>query len=115
MIEFKINPKNVHIVAHSLGAQIASFAAKEYTNITGNKIRRLTGLDPAGPGFDFPLKIYSERIDSSDAAFVDIIHVDGGVRGMISPVGTVDFYPNGGKSYPLQPYCHDLEPIAQCK
>lgn len=44
----------------------------------------------------------------SDAEFVDVVHTDGGVFGFDSPLGHVDFYPNGGM--PFQPGCrlHEL-------
>lgn len=39
----------------------------------------------------------------TDAAFVDVIHTDGGIFGFPNPLGHADFYPNGGK--PPQPGC----------
>lgn len=64
----------------------------------------LTGLDPAGPGFDFDHA--DARLDPTDAMFVDVIHSD--VRnfaiyrslGLKRPCGHVDFYPNGGEQQP---------------
>lgn len=38
-----------HLIGHSLGAQISGMAAKK--TIYRSQIRRITGLDPAGPGF----------------------------------------------------------------
>ncbi|XP_031829071.1 pancreatic triacylglycerol lipase-like [Nomia melanderi] len=82
-----LNPKKIHIVAHSLGAQVAGHVGK-YVTI---KILRITGLDPAGPAF------YTGRyLRKSDALFVDIIHTDAGIFGETHNVGTVDFWPNKG-------------------
>lgn len=59
------------------------------------------GLDPALPLYDFQSK--NQRLCPSDAAFVDVIHTDGGVLGLPFPMGHADFFPNGGKG--LQPGC----------
>lgn len=60
-------------------------------------------LDPAGPSFydsDLP-----DRLDASDALFVDVLHTDGASRiisgfGHLDELGHVDFYPNGGSAQP---------------
>lgn len=52
----------------------------------------LWGLDPAAN--DFPLESIDTRLDTSDAAFVDVIHTSS--VAFIDPTGHVDFYPNGG-------------------
>lgn len=44
----------------------------------------------------------------TDAAFVDVIHTDGGHFGFARPIGHADFYPNGGVR--RQPGC-DLRNI----
>lgn len=64
------------------------------------------------PGLDPALPLYSpasdsERLSSSDAAFVDVIHTDGGILGYPWPLGHADFFPNGG--IPLQPGCIQQE------
>lgn len=41
-----------------------------------------------------------ERISINDAKFVDVIHTDVLERGMLSPMGDVDFYVNGGIEQP---------------
>ena len=65
----------------------------------------LKGLDPAGPEFydgDYDNKY---RLDSTDADYVDIIHTNGGLLASghlssLTPMGHVDYYPNGGSRQP---------------
>lgn len=90
--------KNIHLVGHSLGAHIAGFAGKAFHSITGTLIGRISGLDPAGPSFSHTDK--NLRLAATDAEFVDVIHTNGGMYGMTSPVGHVDFFPNGGEQQP---------------
>lgn len=85
---------DLHVIGFSLGAQTAGMVA----NHVKTKLSRITGLDPAKPGFTTPLTNF--RLDSSDADFVDVIHTDGLSRGIYSAVGHVNFYPNGGLSQP---------------
>lgn len=91
-----LQPSQIHIVGHSLGAQAAGLTGKR---VRSGQIARITGLDPAGPLFY--AKDSEHRIDKSDAGFVDVIHANGGsiLDGCIAlfePVGHVDFFPNGG-------------------
>lgn len=53
-----------------------------------------------GPGFEDFQTEDSQPITRTDAAYVQIIHTDSGRLGMQKRVGTVDFYPNGGKNHP---------------
>ncbi|XP_039285203.1 inactive pancreatic lipase-related protein 1-like isoform X2 [Nilaparvata lugens] len=83
--EYNLPLDKIHLIGHSLGAHVASYAAKRMKGIG-----RLTGLDPAQPGFeDTPIEV---RLDKTDALFVDVYHTDmrpffplGGF-GMINPV-----------------------------
>lgn len=50
-----------------------------------------------------------EHIGENDAEFVDIIHTDAGVYGAPVRTGSVDFWPNGGKS--IQPGCPRFAPV----
>lgn len=43
------------------------------------------------------------KLDSTDALEVQAIHTCGGLLGYFDPVGSVDFYPNGGTKQ--QPGC----------
>ncbi|XP_026485773.2 uncharacterized protein LOC113393211 [Vanessa tameamea] len=95
--------EDVHLIGFSLGAHVAGFAGSELKNIS-----RITGLDPAGPLFEF--QDSRTRLDKSDAKFVDVIHSNGetlilGGLGAAQPLGHVDFYPNGGR---VQHGCSNL-------
>ncbi|OXU27375.1 hypothetical protein TSAR_013817 [Trichomalopsis sarcophagae] len=41
-----------------------------------------------------------EKLDASDAEFVDVFHTNAFVQGKIEPSGHVDFYMNGGVNQP---------------
>jgi pimeloyl-ACP methyl ester carboxylesterase len=98
MINMGAQPQQIHLIGHSLGAHISSYVGRDLRNLG-----RISGLDPAGP--DFYTSGIPDRLDSSDALFVDVIHTDGAPRiqsgfGLLDPVGHVDFYPNGGSAQP---------------
>ncbi|GFS19022.1 pancreatic triacylglycerol lipase-like [Elysia marginata] len=90
--------KDVHMIGHSLGAHTSGYVG----TLMGDKIARITGLDPADPNFEhLP---YVVRLDPTDALFVDVIHTDGRKFestvgfGLAQPSGHIDFYVNGGKN-----------------
>uniref|UniRef100_A0A8C9ZUL7 Triacylglycerol lipase n=1 Tax=Sander lucioperca TaxID=283035 RepID=A0A8C9ZUL7_SANLU len=96
---FKQTSDKFHIIGHSLGAHAAGDAGNRTAGLA-----RITGLDPTEPYFQDTDA--SVRLDTSDAAFVDVIHTDGlsfksklGL-GMSQSVGHIDFYPNGGELMP---------------
>ncbi|XP_059472437.1 pancreatic lipase-related protein 3-like isoform X2 [Neocloeon triangulifer] len=108
MIAMGSNPKQIHIIGFSLGAQVAGMAGAEVQK-EGFKIGRITGLDPASFTFERAGLDADKRLDLTDAEFVDVIHTDGSLIwsdgfGILAPVGHVDFYPNGGRD---QPGCKD--------
>ncbi|KAH8409486.1 hypothetical protein KR222_006865, partial [Zaprionus bogoriensis] len=96
-----VQQEQLHIIGFSLGGQVAGQTA----NYVKRKLRRITGLDPAKPLFI--LGSDARRLDAGDADFVDVIHTDTLGRGMLRPMGHVDFYPNFG---PLQPGCMEENP-----
>lgn len=60
------------------------------------RIGRITGLDPALPGFQDTTNP-NQKLDPSDAQFVDVIHTCSGLLGHNRNLGHADFYPNGGR------------------
>ncbi|CAH0546893.1 unnamed protein product [Brassicogethes aeneus] len=97
----KIHMSSVHLIGHSMGGQISASAAYQVQQALGQKIGRITGLDPASPLFEWPEPDnLNELLDSSDALFVDVIHTNSGHLGMVKPAGHVDYYPNGGDDQP---------------
>ncbi|XP_073989006.1 pancreatic lipase-related protein 2-like [Rhodnius prolixus] len=87
---------DIHVIGFSLGGQVPNFIAKNLPF----KLPRITGLDPALPLFY--TNILHQRLDSSDAQFVDVIHTNALFQGQIIACGHVDFYVNGGV---FQPGC----------
>ncbi|XP_063006608.1 lipase member I [Melospiza melodia melodia] len=85
---------SLYLIGVSLGAHIAGFVGQKYKG----KLGRITGLDPAGPSFTGEPP--DHRLDPTDAQFVDVIHSDIDVLGFKKPLGTIDFYPNGGMDQP---------------
>lgn len=97
-----LDPQQLEFTGVGLGAQLMSFVAKTFHNLTGSKVSQITGLDPSGPclrnlGPD-------ERLDSSDADFVQVVSTNIDGLGMAAPVGHVNFYVNGGEFQPSDFY-----------
>merc|ERR1719412_2798164 len=105
-------------MGHSLGAHVMGRAARTIYKENGGalKVARITGMDPAGPGFKDPISSgkANGRLRKSDADFVVIIHTNGlqgyssawrGAFGFGRHIGHVDFFANGGVK---QPGCSNL-------
>uniref|UniRef100_UPI00398EB6C8 lipase member H n=1 Tax=Pristiophorus japonicus TaxID=55135 RepID=UPI00398EB6C8 len=84
----------IHMIGVSLGAHISGFVGSRFHG----KIGRITGLDPAGPLFTG--KAEDDRLDPSDAQFVDVLHTDIDALGYREYLGHIDFYANGGTDQP---------------
>lgn len=103
--------KKFHLIGHSLGAHVVGFAAQKVKSATGTSLDWVTGLDPAGPLFEVPQVPKSKRLSDDDANVVEIIHSDGGILGFHNSLGTIDFYPNGGRY--IQPNCDKDEALLE--
>lgn len=88
-----IDAEQVHLIGHSLGAQISGAAGRHYQEITDQILPRITALDPARPCFNEGEAL--NGVGRGDARFVDVIHSNNGALGQRNPVGDADFYPNG--------------------
>lgn len=97
----------IHVIGHSLGAHAAGFVGK---TLNGT-LPRITGLDPAG--LSFHQADSADRLDRTDAGFVDVIHTHGcstllkmwdDCFGIDENLGDADFWPNGGER---QPACQE--------
>ncbi|XP_018322913.2 lipase member H-like, partial [Agrilus planipennis] len=95
---------NFSFNSHSLGAHIAGCAGATVNSSIGV----IVGLDPAGPLFH--TSETDNRLDPSDAQFVQAIHTCAGRLGYRRSLGTADYRPNGGGN---QPGC-TLEPTGSC-
>ena len=93
----------IHCIGHSLGAHTCGFfgnAIKEDESYKKTSLDRITALDPAGPNFytdsarspDPICSPKNEKLDKTDADYVDVIHTDSDHLGTDKSVGHADFY-----------------------
>ncbi|KAM8898880.1 lipase member H [Spinachia spinachia] len=85
---------SIHMIGVSLGAHVSGFVGANMNGLIG----RITALDPAGPQFTGSPP--EDRLDPTDAQFVDVLHTDMDGLGFREPLGHIDFYPNGGADQP---------------
>ncbi|XP_071507353.1 pancreatic lipase-related protein 2-like [Diadema antillarum] len=86
--------KDFHVIGYSLGGHVAGYVGEIIPGLG-----RITGLDPAGPGFQYT-DVKECRLDESDAMLVDVIHSGAKLTGTAIRLGHMDFYPNGGEQQP---------------
>ncbi|CAH2090830.1 unnamed protein product [Euphydryas editha] len=93
-----LDPTMLELVSLSLGGQTSGFIAKNYRLLTGMNISRITALDPAGPCFRNLGP--ADRLDKTDADFVEVVHTNIDNFGMAAPIGHINYYVNGGEHQP---------------
>ncbi|KAG5885410.1 hypothetical protein JTB14_031432 [Gonioctena quinquepunctata] len=91
---YRLNLGKVKLVGHSLGAHISGCIGAAFDG----QIDSIVGLDPAGPLFT--IGNINNRLDPTDARFVQAIHTNDGWLGFNDVMGHADYYPNGGRSQP---------------
>ncbi|TKS83029.1 Lipase member H [Collichthys lucidus] len=94
MKEHGSSMSSIHMIGVSLGAHISGFVGAKLNGSIG----RITALDPAGPQFTGTSK--EDRLDPTNAQFVDVLHTDMDALGFREPLGHIDFYANGGADQP---------------
>lgn len=85
------------VIGHSLGTHVVGFAGK---HVKLGRINTIYGLDPTDVLFSSSKP--HQRLNSTDAKYVETIHTNGQWLGFLHPIGQAAFYPNWGK---LQPGC----------
>ncbi|XP_034489471.1 phospholipase A1 [Drosophila innubila] len=98
---------NVHLVGHSLGAQIAGAAGRYFKELSGSMLPRVTGLDPANPCFYDGNAL--NGAGSGDAKYVDLIISNPGVLGTSEDAGDGNFFVEG--LVPIKSGCRGLAAI----
>lgn len=99
-------PENIHLVGHSLGGHIIGYIAQTYIAETGNKVRRLTALDPSKPCF-IDAREEDKTIKSGVADYVEVLHCTNKDIGTDTINGDTDYFFNWVSSTPVQPGCYD--------
>lgn len=123
-----VSLKEVTVVGHSLGAQIAGKIGGKLNVIRQETVLgAIFGLDPAGPCYTFPcVDDQIDILDSLDAVYVQIIHTNAFFLGSAPKAGCHDFYINGGIIQPLREligshyfacdlFAYTLDPRVSCK
>uniref|UniRef100_A0A146LY41 Lipase member H-A n=1 Tax=Lygus hesperus TaxID=30085 RepID=A0A146LY41_LYGHE len=110
LIDQGVDPNNVHVIGHSLGAHIAGFAGKFTKSDHQISLGRITGLAPSYPGYEDNTSQF--RLSSDDAKFTDCIFTDYNNLDMGIPICQANFFPNGvGIS---QPGCFREDIMGSC-
>ncbi|XP_026834495.1 lipase member I [Drosophila erecta] len=93
-----IKKEDLHLIGFGLGAHVAGFVGQFI------QLEHITALDPAKPLY--LVNDTAQKLDPTDAKFVDVVHTDVMMLGLLEPVGHVDFYLNMGVS---QPNCGPID------
>ncbi|CAG9131204.1 unnamed protein product [Plutella xylostella] len=100
LVEAGLDPGKLELLGFSLGGHTVSYIGKNFQQLTGRNISRITALEPSGPCFRTLGP--EDRLSASDAEFVEVIHTNIDGFGMANTMGHVDFYINGGEYQPSE-------------
>ncbi|XP_012545702.1 lipase member H-B [Bombyx mori] len=98
LTDYGLDPSRLELLGFSLGAQTVSYIAKNFQTITGRNVSSIVALEPSGPCFR--TLVSDDRLNPSDAGFVQVVHTNIDGYGMANRMGHVDFYVNGGEYQP---------------
>ncbi|XP_075163730.1 lipase member I [Haematobia irritans] len=110
LVENGVDPKDITLAGHSVGANAAALGASLHTADywryyqKNSTIGQLIAIDPCSYVCDSNDIFVHNNVTSR----VVVIHGEGNVFGVREPMGTIDIYPNGVGFYPkrkLQPGC----------
>ncbi|XP_049880129.1 pancreatic lipase-related protein 2-like [Pectinophora gossypiella] len=93
-----LEPGGVELLGFSLGGQTVSYVGAHYQALTGRNVSKITALEPSGPCFRTLGP--KDRLDASNADYVEVIHTNIDGFGMATRMGHVDIYVNGGEYQP---------------
>ncbi|XP_013114026.2 lipase member I [Stomoxys calcitrans] len=110
LVENGVDPEDITLAGHSVGANAAALGASLYTAEYWHSHRKISlidqliAIDPASHICDTSDLFVRNNVTSR----VVVIHGEGNIFGVREPLGTIDIYPNGVGFYPkrkLQPGC----------
>ena len=111
LIENGVNPEDITVAGHSVGANVAALGVSMYSSEHFDNykqislIGQLIAIDSCSYICNTP-DLYVRRNISTR---VVVIHGEGNIFGVRQPLGTIDVYPNGIGYFPkrrLQPGCN---------
>ena len=103
-------------IGNSLGAHLCGFFGKMSQQLDPSlRIDKIIGLDPASPIWEYDDQNPRLRLNKDDAKEVEIFHTNSNKIGFQNPIGSIDFYINGGSSQPGCTFNNDiLEIVGSC-
>ncbi|XP_044755271.1 pancreatic lipase-related protein 2-like isoform X1 [Coccinella septempunctata] len=93
---------DIHLIGHGVGAHIAGYVGQEISGL-----KKITGLDPTGPRFEYMPEIV--RLHAGCAKYVEVLHTDyfqSVSQGSGQFMGDADFFVNNAD---IQPGCKEVK------
>ncbi|KAK9701823.1 Lipase [Popillia japonica] len=108
MTTYGLPASQFRLIGHSLGAHVSGCIGAQVRARSQLLVSSIVALDPANLLFE--IDNIDNRVDPSDASFVQVIHTNARLLGFGSAIGHADYYPNGGSN---QPGC-ELDLLGTC-